>query len=166
MNNGALAWLVQRFVIIHRLRGIAPWLTSHIGQLSLLPWAGQKISGQGGVASLCSWEGNQGSGIALDMHNRPQYIHLRAQWPLERSGWYSHLTFSSFFQAHPFSWWRHILCLVFSNRSLQVLLLSSYHCWSERPPHMCEVSSFHSFVPLCHMFQLDQLHLTTLRCRQ
>jgi len=29
-----------------------------------------------------------------------------------------------------------------------------------------EVSSFHSFVPLCHTFQLDQFHLTILRSRQ
>jgi len=28
---------------------------------------------------------------------------------------------------------------------------------------ICEVSSFHSFVPLCRTFQPDQLHLTTLR---
>jgi len=52
-----------------------------------------------------------------------------------------------------------ILCLVPTNRSLQVLLLCSYHCWLECPPGICEVSSFHSFVPLCHTFQLDQLHL-------
>ena len=63
-----------------------------------------------------------------------------------RSGWYFHITFSSFFQAHSFSWWQHILCLVLSKRSLQVLLLSSYHCWLECPPGICEVSSFHSFV--------------------
>jgi len=31
----------------------------------------------------------------------------------------------------------------------------------EPPPGICEVSSFHSFVPLRHTFQLDQLHLTT-----
>jgi len=59
---------------------------------------------------------------------------------------YFHLTFSSFFQAHSFSWWRHILCLVLWNRSLQVLLLSSYHCWLECPLGICEASSFHSFV--------------------
>jgi len=82
-----------------------------------------------------------------------------------RSGWYFHLTFSSFFQAHSFSWWRHILCLILSNRSLQVLL-SSYHCWLECPPGICEVSSFHSSILLFHTFQLDQLHLTTLQSRQ
>ena len=59
-----------------------------------------------------------------------------------------------------FSWWQHILCLVLSNRSLQLLLLSPYYCWLECPPGICEVSSFHSFVPLCHIFQLDPLHLT------
>jgi len=82
------------------------------------------------------------------------------------SGWYFHLTFSSFFQAHSFSLWRHILCLVLSNQSLQLLLLSSYHCWLECPPGICEVSSFHSYVPLCDTFQLNQHHLTTLRSRQ
>ena len=40
------------------------------------------------------------------------------------------------------------------------------HCWLECPAGICEVSSFHSFVPLCHTFQLDQLHLTTLRSLQ
>ena len=41
-----------------------------------------------------------------------------------------------------------------------------YHCWLECPPGICEVSSFHSLFPLCHTFQLDQLHLTKLRSRQ
>jgi len=64
-------------------------------------------------------------------------------------------TFSSSFQAYPFSWWRRILCFLFSYRSLQVLLLSSYHCWLECPSGICEVLSLHLFVLLCHTFQLD-----------
>ena len=50
------------------------------------------------------------------------------------------------------------ICLVFSNRSLKVLFPSSYHCWLERHPGICEVSSFHSFIPLCRTLLLDQVH--------
>jgi len=100
------------------------------------------------------------------LFDRRRNSHITHAQELSQSDWYFHLTFSSFFQAHSFSWWWHILCLVLSNRSLQVLLLSSYHCRLECAVGICEVSSFHSFVPLCHTFQLDQLHLTTLRSWQ
>jgi len=57
-------------------------VTSHSGQLSLLPLTGQEMSSdQGTVAVLCGLEGNHRSCIELVMHHTLWYIHRQAQWP-------------------------------------------------------------------------------------
>ena len=68
--------------------GVPYWyITSHKGQLSLLPSAGWKMStGQGTVqcpAVPCGWEGNRRLCVASAMRQTLLYIHLRAQWPNE-----------------------------------------------------------------------------------
>jgi len=56
------------------------YVTSHSGQLSLLPSAGRELSsGQEAVAVLCDREGNRRSGVApVVRHVTPRYIRLRA----------------------------------------------------------------------------------------
>jgi len=60
MNSTLTAWLVLRWVAF---RGLPPWyVTSHSGQLSLLPSAGRRMSiSQGAAAVLCGREGNRRS---------------------------------------------------------------------------------------------------------
>jgi len=52
--------------------GMPPrYVTSHIGQLSLISAAGREMStDQGPVTLLCGWEGNRGSGVAPAMRHR------------------------------------------------------------------------------------------------
>jgi len=52
--------------------GISSWyVTSHSGQLNLLPSAGREISTcQEAVAMTCSWEGNHRSGITPGINHR------------------------------------------------------------------------------------------------
>jgi len=62
-----------------------------------------------------------------------------------RCGWYFHLAFSSFFQAHSFSWWRHILScplepILTNTPSIIVQLLTgmpSQNLWSLVLPFIC-----------------------------
>jgi len=51
------------------------------------------------------------------------------------------------------------------NRINNTIRLSITFTSGSQEWYFCEVSSFHSFVPHCHMFQLDELHLTTLWSR-
>jgi len=58
------------------------YVTSHWGQLSLLPSV-ELSTGQGALAVLCSWEGNHRSGVTLAMHHRLLFIYLPSHWPEE-----------------------------------------------------------------------------------
>jgi len=52
-------------------RGILSWyVTSHSGQLSLLPSVGREVcTSEGTMTVFCSWEGNRRSGAALVMYH-------------------------------------------------------------------------------------------------
>jgi len=50
------------------------YITSHSGQLSLLPSAGREVStGQEAVAVLCSWEDNRRPGVTSAMSHTVVY---------------------------------------------------------------------------------------------
>jgi len=66
---------------------LTTYVSSHVGQLSLLPSAGWEVStSQGAVALLHGCEGNNRSGIPLATCHHLWYINLQAQWPKKKRG--------------------------------------------------------------------------------
>jgi len=92
-------------VTLHQTQLVLKWATlpgyailicnRHLGKLSLQPSVGQEMTiGQVAVQVIYGKEG-----IALAMHDRLWYIHLRTQWPK----WDEHPAYSALKGTEPFS---------------------------------------------------------------